>query len=140
MEKKEYTNGEVTVVWKPGLCIHSANCVNGLPRVFKPNEKPWINTDAASTKQLIAQIKKCPSAALSYYLNADKSTNQKAEITASSPKIEAITNGPLLVSGEMVLKVNGQEQTIKNAALCRCGASGNKPLCDGTHKKVDFKS
>ena len=38
--KREYTNGEVTVVWKPEACIHSAICVKGLGDVFKPNEKP----------------------------------------------------------------------------------------------------
>ena len=63
----EYTNGEVTIVWKPNLCIHSAMCINGLPAVFKPNEKPWINAHSASTEEIIQQVNHCPSRALSYF-------------------------------------------------------------------------
>ena len=67
--KKEYTNGEITIVWQPKLCIHAAECVNGLPNVFKPGQKPWIDIQAASTEKLEVQVKHCPSGALSYYLN-----------------------------------------------------------------------
>ena len=65
----KYSNGEVTIVWKPELCIHSGNCVRGLPDVFKPRQKPWINADGASTEKIIDQVKKCPSGALSYFFN-----------------------------------------------------------------------
>lgn len=40
---KEYTNGEVTVLWEASKCIHSANCVKNLPEGFKPKEKPWVH-------------------------------------------------------------------------------------------------
>lgn len=69
---KEYTNGEVTIVWKPDLCTHSANCVKGLPTVFQPKEKPWIKEKGASTEEIINQIIKCPSGALTFYLNKEK--------------------------------------------------------------------
>jgi uncharacterized Fe-S cluster protein YjdI len=65
----KYTNGEVTVVWKPDLCIHSGNCARGLSEVFKPREKPWINIDGATSEKIIEQVKKCPSGALSYLRN-----------------------------------------------------------------------
>ena len=68
-KKKEYSNGEVTIVWKPKLCIHSTNCISGLPNVFDMNKRPWINADGASTEEMINQVNKCPSGALSYYLN-----------------------------------------------------------------------
>ena len=58
--KKEYTNGEVTVVWQPEMCIHSAICAKGLPSVFKPNDKPWVVADGASSQEIVDQIKKCP--------------------------------------------------------------------------------
>ncbi|MCE3225962.1 MAG: (4Fe-4S)-binding protein [Bacteroidetes bacterium] len=67
--KKEYSNGEVTIVWQSGLCIHSGNCVKNLPGVFKPKEKPWITPENASTEEIIAAVKKCPSGALSFYMN-----------------------------------------------------------------------
>lgn len=66
---KEYSNGEVTVVWKNSLCIHSGNCVRGLPTVFNSKANPWIKAEGATTEQIIEQIKKCPSGALSFYLN-----------------------------------------------------------------------
>lgn len=72
---KKYTNGEVTIVWKPDMCKHSRICwskTTGLPEVFNPAEKPWIKPEAATTEQLIEQIKKCPSGALSYFMNAEE--------------------------------------------------------------------
>jgi len=67
---KKYDNGEVTVIWKPDLCQHSGNCVRGLPQVFDPNQKPWINIEGADTEAIITQVGKCPSGALSYELHS----------------------------------------------------------------------
>jgi uncharacterized Fe-S cluster protein YjdI len=70
MEKeiiKEYANDEIVVVWKPQTCIHAAECVKALPKVYNPKEKPWIKVENATTEELKAQIGKCPSGALSYY-------------------------------------------------------------------------
>jgi len=69
---KKYTNGEVTVVWKPGICQHSRICwmeATGLPEVFNPREKPWIKMEASTTERIIQQVRKCPSGALSFYYN-----------------------------------------------------------------------
>jgi uncharacterized Fe-S cluster protein YjdI len=60
-----YSNGEVTVIWKPDVCIHSAICFKGLAEVFDPRRKPWIDLSQADTKRIIDQVKKCPSGALS---------------------------------------------------------------------------
>ncbi|MBS4035310.1 MAG: (4Fe-4S)-binding protein [Ignavibacterium sp.] len=65
MERKEYTNGEITIVWKPKLCIHSGVCVKTLPKVYNTKERPWIKPENASTEDLISQVAKCPSGALS---------------------------------------------------------------------------
>ncbi|MBS1575465.1 MAG: (4Fe-4S)-binding protein [Bacteroidetes bacterium] len=69
---KKYTNGEVTIVWKPNVCIHSKICWSkstGLPEVFNPMERPWIKMDSAGSEQIVEQVKKCPSGALSFYYN-----------------------------------------------------------------------
>lgn len=69
---KKYTNGEVTIVWKPGTCIHSTICwkaATGMPQVFRPLEKPWIKPERADSSQIVAQVKKCPSGALSFFWN-----------------------------------------------------------------------
>jgi len=71
-KEHDYTNGEVTVVWKPELCKHSGICARGLREVFDPGRRPWINMQGADSKRIIEQVKQCPSGALSYYLNSEK--------------------------------------------------------------------
>jgi len=72
MDKKiEYTNGEVTVIWRPELCQHSGICVKTLPQVYNPKERPWVKPNNATSEELVAQISMCPSGALSYRMNRD---------------------------------------------------------------------
>ena len=134
---KEYRNGELTVVWKPKKCIHAAVCVKTLPEVYDPNAKPWIKAENASIDALKSQIDKCPSAALSYRMNDG---GEEEKIIASGTKVEVALNGPLLVHGTLEVKdADGNTETKKRVtAFCRCGASTNKPYCDGTHNTVGF--
>lgn len=69
MKKIEYTNGELTIIWQPALCTHAGVCVHTLPAVYDPEKRPWVEIGNASTEELIAQIERCPSGALSYRLN-----------------------------------------------------------------------
>ena len=104
MEKKNYSNGEVTIVWQPKICIHSAKCwrgENSLPEVFNPMEKPWIKPEGASTERIIKQVKNCPSGAISYIMNNE---NENNESISSEIIAESITNGPLLVYGNIIVK------------------------------------
>lgn len=134
---KEYTNGEVTITWEAHKCIHSELCVKGLPQVFKPDGRPWISVDAASTEALVNQVKQCPSGALGFYMN--RSQDKRAE--AMETKVEVMENGPLLVYGTLqVTHKDGTEETKnRTTAFCRCGASQNKPYCDGAHVAQEFK-
>ncbi len=68
-KKIEYSNGELTIIWKPGICQHVGICVKTLPLVYNPREKPWISIKNATTEELISQITKCPSGALTYRIN-----------------------------------------------------------------------
>lgn len=61
-----YSNGEIVVVWKPNRCIHSGNCVQGLPRVFDVSRRPWIDPHAATTDEIVRQVERCPSGALTW--------------------------------------------------------------------------
>ena len=138
---KKYTNGEVTIVWQPSVCIHSAICwkgENSLPEVFDPRVKPWIKPEGASTEKIIAQVKQCPSGALSFYMNSEAEENKSVQ---SESIVETVPNGPLLVYGNIVVKDRDGNETRKNkvTAFCRCGASSNKPYCDGTHNKIGFE-
>lgn len=69
MALKEYTNGEITVIWGTSICIHSGNCLKGSPNVFKPRERPWIEINATTSEEIMNTIDTCPSGALSYYKN-----------------------------------------------------------------------
>jgi uncharacterized Fe-S cluster protein YjdI len=135
---RKYTNGEVTIVWKPKQCIHSGNCFNGLNEVFDPQKKPWVKPDGTTSAKIVEQIKKCPSGALSYYVN----TEQEARPTRPDAEtvIEPTPNGPLLVYGSIHVKDPSGGLTPKQnvTAFCRCGGSHSKPYCDGTHKTIDF--
>lgn len=137
---KKYTNGEVTIVWKPSVCIHSAICwkgATGLLDVFNPMEKPWIKPEGASTEKIVEQIKKCPSGALSYYFNNENA--EPVKVTTDT-KIEVTPNGPLMVYGNITIKDQQGSETKKFnvTALCRCGQSKNKPYCDGSHIGAGF--
>ncbi|MBP6184620.1 MAG: (4Fe-4S)-binding protein [Saprospiraceae bacterium] len=139
--KKEYSNGEVTIVWKPSVCIHSTLCwkgEDGLKSVFNPSERPWIKPEGATTDKIINQVKKCPSGALSYYMNNEPLPTEKLD---DERLVETRLNGPLMVHGSILVKDHQGNEIQKSnvTAFCRCGASKNKPFCDGTHRTSGFE-
>ncbi|MDZ4806959.1 MAG: (4Fe-4S)-binding protein [Bacteroidota bacterium] len=149
-ETLKYTNDEVTVVWKPKVCIHSTICWKGLIEVFNPKERPWVKIDGATTEKIIEQVRQCPSGALSYYLNAEAITDEPSDkvvaestqmMKADSYRVEVTPNGPYLIKTQcLIVHSDGREETkTGTVALCRCGASGNKPYCDGSHGNVGFE-
>lgn len=142
-ETLHYTNNEVTVVWKPKVCIHSTICWKGLIEVFNPKERPWIKMDGATTEKIIEQVRKCPSGALSYFLNSEVTGEPEKVVSeaATMLKVEVTPNGPYLIKSEcLIIHRDGKEELkTGTVALCRCGSSQNKPYCDGHHKKIEFK-
>ncbi|HOS48584.1 MAG TPA: (4Fe-4S)-binding protein [Bacteroidia bacterium] len=137
---KKYSNGEITVVWKPSMCIHSAICFKGLPDVFDPRKRPWVTPEGGSSEEIMKQIDNCPSGALSYYQNKEMKTEEPVSVSGESI-VEVIPNGPLMVYGNLKVKTHSGAEETKNkvTAFCRCGHSSNKPYCDGTHRKVNFE-
>ncbi|GAB4242960.1 MAG: hypothetical protein Tsb0034_20600 [Ekhidna sp.] len=135
---KEYDSEELTVIWKPGMCIHSEKCWKGLSTVFNPNERPWVNVKGATDQEIKSQINQCPSGALSYRLKGEQ--NHPDDSGGKANRVEVAKNGPLMVHGDIRIKhQDGSEsERQKMTAFCRCGASENKPFCDGSHKKIDF--
>ena len=134
---KEYATDEIVVEWEPRLCFHSQNCVRSLPQVFDDSRRPWVKVDAATADEVEAAVARCPSGALrTRRIGVPTPRRQKPlEVRASA-------DGPLLLSGGVrVLDADGAVlYEGEGAALCRCGQSGNKPFCDGTHKKVGFRA
>lgn len=68
---KEYSNGEITIVWDSSKCVHAGVCVKMLPKVYNPKARPWITIENATTEELKKQINACPSGALTYRLETN---------------------------------------------------------------------
>jgi hypothetical protein len=93
----------------------------------------------AATDRIMEQVSKCPSGALSYIQTTTDITPTEHATTTTA--VEVLQNGPLMVYGNLTVKdKNGNETTkSKVTAFCRCGASANKPFCDGSIIRVGFK-
>jgi uncharacterized Fe-S cluster protein YjdI len=134
---KEYATDEIVVEWEPRLCFHSRYCVTSLPEVFDEARRPWIDVDAATADEVEDAVARCPSGAL-----RTRRPGAAAVRRLRPSQLRASKDGPLLVSGG-VRVVDAKGNLLyegERAALCRCGGSGNKPFCDGTHREIGFRS
>ena len=138
---RKYTNGEITVYWRPGECIHATYCYRELIEVFDPRRKPWINMNGAPTEEIIRIVDKCPTNALTYKWNRDLDKDepvdeQKAESDAAT-EVKILEDGPIIIKG--IFKLTDSSGTelnhMKSVSLCRCGKSDKMPFCDGSHSK-----
>jgi len=142
---KSYSNEDITVFWRPELCIHSANCLVGLPGVFDSSERPWVNINGATSKEIIKTINTCPSRALLYLKNTNiglRKARKKSKKAPSFARVQILKDGPAIISGNFILRDPNKKKIhlpTEKAAICRCGASHKKPLCDGTHLSIGFK-
>jgi CDGSH-type Zn-finger protein/uncharacterized Fe-S cluster protein YjdI len=128
----EIEGKDLTLLFDTRKCIHSRFCVTWAPQVFLANvQGPWIQPDAMEVERLVEIAHVCPSGAIRYR-RKDGKPNE------SAPLVNLITlreNGPYAVRADMQL--HGQRGVFR-ATLCRCGASRNKPFCDGSHNEVRF--
>lgn len=138
---KTYETEEIIVSWKPSLCSHSTNCWKGLKDVFNPKLRPWIDLSKSDVQSIMKQIDACPSAALSYQKKLNDGAPENNAEGQEETIVEIVPNGPVLVYGNIKVKDTAGQISNKSkvSAFCRCGASSNKPYCDGTHRKIDFK-
>lgn len=153
---RDYTNGEIIVHWRPTLCVHATTCYRELIQVFDPRNRPWVNMKGASTERIIEIVRKCPTNALTYDWNDASKPSQKpgdGAISVSPSKYEEdmqvkpveiriMKHGPIVVEGQFkVIGPDGNEmKKMKITSFCSCGNSGNKPFCDGSHRKSDFRN
>lgn len=153
---REYTNGEITVFWKPSKCIHATTCFRELIDVYNPRKRPWVNMQGASTERIIEVTDKCPTQAIYWKYNKDLNyipgagqsvegelnplSVKEAKTEETSAKITLMKNGPMLVEGEFkIISAEGEElKPMIMTSFCRCGNSKAQPFCDGTHRQVGF--
>jgi uncharacterized Fe-S cluster protein YjdI len=140
MFKKEYTKGDLTVVWQPELCIHSGVCFSMLPSVFKPRERPWVRLEAADLEPIIEAVHACPSGALSIKPLPILPGEEPEPVTHKSA-VKVFENGPVRVLGpcDITMADGSVVEKPNGVSFCRCGGSKNLPFCDASHKTNGFK-
>lgn len=131
---RAYTAPDVTVYYDARRCIHFAACVRGLPQVFNPDARPWIQAGAAPAVEVAEVVRRCPTGALHYVLR-DGPAEQPEPAT-----VDVRENGPNFLRGDLTVSAPGGTVRDTRVALCRCGASSNKPYCDGTHRQIGFQA
>jgi len=134
---KAYESEGVVIHFDARRCIHAAKCVAGLPEVFDAERRPWIDATKGSVEEIVRVVERCPSGALTH----ERRDGGAPEVAPSGPpRIKTVTDGPLYVLGavEVCDDEGTPVHTGPRMALCRCGASNNKPFCDNSHLAIGF--
>jgi CDGSH-type Zn-finger protein/uncharacterized Fe-S cluster protein YjdI len=136
MSTKDYATRELIVSYDAGRCIHAAECVRGAPAVFDPAARPWIQPGNGCAEEIAAVVRKCPTGALTVR-HVDGSP---IETPDAANNLTVTPDGPLYLRGRVVFEGGAHATQVEymRVALCRCGQSKNKPLCDGSHKAAGF--
>ena len=134
-KRRSYQGSEITVSFDARRCIHAARCVHGLPEVFDPDRRPWIEPDGAAAQRVAQVVLACPTGALRY----EAAGGVEAEGPEERNTVAVRPDGPLHLRGDLTfVRPEGVESRETRAALCRCGASRNKPYCDNSHGEAGF--
>lgn len=140
-KRRDYPGKEITVHDNRKICSHAAECVNNLSSVFKLGSRPWINPDASKMNDIIDVVRRCPSGALSYSIDGVEYRDPEEQ---RNPIVTVLKNGPYHITGGIELIGEniqfGEGASKEHYTLCRCGASENKPFCDGAHKSSKFNA
>ncbi len=136
-KSREYSGNGIVVTYDVRRCIHAEECVHGLPSVFDPDRRPWIDAGAATPDQIADVVHACPTGALGYR----RTDGGPEEPDPAEPAIRMAADGPLYVAGRLSIESADGEVVFegKRVALCRCGASKNKPFCDNSHVEAGFE-
>jgi len=134
--RENYIGKQITIHDNRSVCAHAGYCTEKLSSVFKLGEAPWIDPDGAKVESIIETIIQCPSGALGYTVDNIEHRDQNRE-----PMVTVTKDGPYAVSGgiELIEPALAEGVSTEHYTLCRCGGSKNKPFCDGTHWRIEFK-
>jgi CDGSH-type Zn-finger protein len=135
-KRETYKGKRITIFDNRAICAHAGYCTDELKSVFRMRDEPWIDADGAEVEQIVATVRKCPSGALSYAIGGVEAKPPERE-----PMITVTKDGPYAITGSVGLPTAtfGDGATAEHYTLCRCGASKNKPFCDGSHWAVEFR-
>ena len=137
MTRKAYRSEKIAVSFDIERCIHSEECVRGLPEVFDTEKRPWIQPDKSHPDRVAKVVMRCPTGALQF----ERRDGGPEEPVPNENIIAVAANGPLYIRGNIEIKDSTGTILLKGArvALCRCGESMNKPFCDNSHKQASFR-
>jgi CDGSH-type Zn-finger protein/uncharacterized Fe-S cluster protein YjdI len=126
----------ITVSWSRRRCIHVAECVRGLPAVFEPGRVPWIEPAKAAADRVADVVRRCPTGALHF----ERHDGGAAEPAPAVNTVVPDPDGPFYLSGDVEVVAQDGVAVVRDTriALCRCGATKNRPFCDGSHWDAGF--
>ncbi|MER8072252.1 (4Fe-4S)-binding protein [Streptomyces sp. NPDC094034] len=124
-EQKAYQTESITVTFEARRCLHAAECVNGLPEVFDPTKRPWIQPEKTTAERLAEVVRRCPSGALQYEL-----VKAGTETPDRPTTITRGATGQLTVRGELSVDTPQGTRAETRVVLCGCGQSRLQPYCD----------
>lgn len=133
-----YPGEAIDVQWDGRLCIHIGECGRAEGDLFIGGRQPWCNPNLGGSAEEVAEVcQRCPTGALSY----TRKDEGAAEQAPAENTVVVANDGPLYISGQ--LSIDGAAEDMAavgyRAALCRCGASKNKPFCDNSHREIRFE-
>ncbi len=132
---RSYEHEGFVVDFSPSRCIHAEECVRGLPEVFDTSKRPWVDPAQAEAAAIVDVVEKCPTGALQFRFTG----GQRQELPDAEATINIVPAGPLYARGDITVnETDGRVERETRVALCRCGASENKPWCDNTHLDMGF--
>ena len=130
-----YEGTESTVYYNPLICSHAAECGRLASHIFNPAKKPWVQPDNGTRADIEAVVRACPSGAL----QIDEGSTPH-HLYADRAQIVIEKNGPYWVLDvSSPVPPQAESMDTRKYVLCRCGKSGNKPYCDGTHRDAGWK-
>ncbi|MGC3939903.1 CDGSH iron-sulfur domain-containing protein [Roseobacter sp. EG26] len=132
---KVFGGEQIDVHYNRLLCSHARECGTRLKAVFDTGRDPWIIPDNASPGQIRDVVEMCPSGALSI----SEPGGQTRHIVGGKPGITIESNGPYRITKiPLASGVRAEGASPAKYVLCRCGASKNKPFCDGSHSDIGW--
>ena len=133
---RRYDSDDITISYDVKRCIHAEECVRGLPRVFDPGRRVWVDATQAHAAEIATVVQRCPTGAL-HFRRTDGGVE---EPTPRRNEVRITSDGPLYFRGDLEIHTPTAVLKETRAALCRCGASRNKPFCDNSHVGIAFRA
>lgn len=131
----EYDAEGITIAFEPKRCIHALECMRALPNVFSATRRRWVDASQATAQEIAEVVERCPTGAL-LYRRKDGGPDERIP---EANMARLLPYGPVYLSGDLEIHTDEGVTRETRVAICRCGASRNKPYCDNSHEAIAFQ-